>query len=44
MNKIKSLKDEINSSDDDEKIKYLKLALQSVNQEMRSLMDNYHKK
>lgn len=44
MNKIKSLKNEISNSDDEEKIKYLKLALESINQEMRSLMDNYHKK
>lgn len=44
MNKIKSLKDEINNSNDNEKIKYLKMALKSVNEEMRSLMETYHKK
>ena len=44
MGKIKSLRDEINSSDDEEKIKYLKMALKSTNEEIRSLMETYHKK
>ena len=44
VGKIKSLKDEINNSEDEEKIKYLKMALKSVNEEMRSLMETYHKK
>jgi len=44
MGKIKSLKDEINNSNDEEKIKYLKMALKSINEEMRLLMDTYHKK
>ena len=38
MGKIKSLRDEINNSNDEEKIKYLKMALKSTNEEMRSLM------
>ena len=44
LDKIKSLKDEINNSKDEEKIKYLKMALKSTNEEMRSLMETYHKK
>lgn len=44
MGKIKSLKDEINNSNDEEKIKYLKMALKTINEEMRLLMDTYHKK
>lgn len=43
MDKIKSLKRQINDSEDDEKIKYLKMALQMVNQEMRLLMETYYK-
>ena len=44
MGKIKSLRDKINNSNDEEKIKYLKMALKSTNEEMRSLMETYHKK
>lgn len=44
MNKVKSLKREVHDSDDDEKIKYLKLALQSVNEEIRILMEGYYNK
>ena len=44
MNKIKSLRAEISNSSDEEKIKYLKMALKSVNEEMRLLMETYHKK
>ena len=44
MDKIKSLKNDIKDSNDEEKIKYLKMALKSTNEEMRSLMDTYHKK
>ena len=39
LDKIKSLKDEIRDSDDEEKIKYLKLAVDSYYEEMRILMD-----
>jgi len=44
LDKIKSLKSEINNSKDEEKIKYLKMALQSTNKEMQSLMDTNYKK
>lgn len=44
MNKIKSLGVEVSNSSDEEKIKYLKMALKSVNEEMRLLMETYHKK
>jgi hypothetical protein len=43
MDKIKNLTVEVQNSDDDEKIKYLKLALKSVHEEIRLLMDSYHK-
>jgi len=43
LGRIKDLKKEINESDDKEKIKYLKLAINSINEEMRTLMDNYNK-
>lgn len=43
VEKIKSLKDEINNSEDEEKINYLKMALEMVNDEMRLLMENYYK-
>jgi hypothetical protein len=42
--KIKSLKSEINNSKDEEKIKYLTMALKSTNKEMQSLMDTNYKK
>jgi len=44
MDKIKSLKNDIKDSNDEEKIKYLKMALKSANEEMRSIMETYHKK
>ncbi len=44
MNKVKTLKKEVQDSDDDEKIKYLKLALKSTNEEIRVLMEGYYNK
>lgn len=44
MQKIKSLKDEIENSDDKEKINYLKLALKSTHEDIRTLMESYYKK
>lgn len=43
LDRIKNLKTEILNSKDEEKIKYLKLAVESVNIEMREFMELYHK-
>ena len=43
LDKIKSLKDEIKDSDDEEKIIYLKLAVDSYYEKMRILMDKNNK-
>lgn len=39
LDKIKTLKEDIKNSDDEEKIGYLKLAVDSLYEEMRQLMD-----
>ena len=44
MDKVKILKSEIENSDDDEKTEYLKLALKSVYENIRLLMESYYKK
>lgn len=41
--RVKLLKNEIQQSNDIEKIGYLKLALQSVHGEIKKLMDSYYK-
>jgi hypothetical protein len=41
--KVKLLKNEIQQSNDIEKIGYLKLALQSVHEEIKKLMNSYYK-
>ena len=43
VNKVKSLKTEITDSDDKEKTEYLKLAIKSFYEDIRKLMENYHK-
>jgi len=43
IGKIKSLKEEINNSEDKEKTTYLKLALKAVHEDMRVLMEVYYK-
>ena len=41
--KVKSLKEEISTSNDKEKIEYLKLALNLIYEDIRKLMEFYNK-
>jgi hypothetical protein len=42
VDRVKILKDDLLNSYDEEKIKYLKLAINSIYQDIRNLMESYN--